>query len=301
MLIDGVLRGVRDRLLALRTMPNFAALNDDSLLFIAGHARERRFRAGEALLVASEPFTRMHVLIHGRVETARRGTPHQVIEAPGAVGFLAAVAGETDGWSATALVDTLTLEIPVTAFLDILEEDFAVLRNVLRIVSGEVLGISGNLPVHPSRAPAVEVGPVPERDPTLSELVIAQRTDLKATPHTNANLDALVELSRRMRIERFPPGQILFDVGDPVTSIVRIHHGRVRCTAPSGEHVDVGPGTTLGGLYGFAARPRSFSARTETFVIGHRTEVEEALAVFEMYPGLALSILRDLTRRLITR
>ncbi len=301
MLIDGALHGVRDRLLALRTMPNYAGLEDESLLFIAEHARERRFRAGEALFAQDEPLTRMHFLIHGRVATARREAPHQIIDAPGAVGVLAALAGEEEGWSATAAVESLTLEIPVAAFLDNLEEDFALLRNSLRVVAGRVLEISGNLPVHPSRAPAVEVGPAPERDPTLSEIVVAQLANTKASPYANSNMEALVELTRRMRIERAPPGKTLFEVGDPATFSFLVHHGRVRCTAASGEHVDVGPGMSLGSLDGFAARRRSFSARTETAVIGYRTHVEEALAVFEMHPGLALSVLRDLSRRLIMK
>ena len=72
MLIDSRLHGVRDRLLALRTMPNYAGLADESLLFIAEHARERRFRAGEPLFAVDAPLTRMHFLIHGRVTTARQ-------------------------------------------------------------------------------------------------------------------------------------------------------------------------------------------------------------------------------------
>lgn len=301
MLVDGVLHGVRDRLLALRAMPNYAGLADESLLFIAEHARERRFRAGEPLFAERSPLTNLHFLVHGRVTTTRRGVLHQELEAPGAIGILAVLAGEVDGWGATAEADTLTLEIPVEAFLDNLEDDFALVRNALRILSGKILDLSGNLPVHPSRAAAVVVGEPPDHEPTLGERVILMRAGAQATRFATTNMDAFVEIERRMRLVRVEPGASIFERGDPSSFSFRIHHGCVRCTAANGDHVDVGRDMSLGVLDGLAARPRSYAARAVSAVLGYRTDVEASLNVFEMYPGLGLGVLRDFALRLIAR
>jgi CRP-like cAMP-binding protein len=299
MLIDAPLRGVRDRLLALRTMPNYAGLPDASLLFLAERGRDRRFRAGEVLFAAEEPLTRMHFLINGRVRTERRGSPHQVIEAPGAVGVLGVLARESDGWSATAETDTLTVEVPADAFLENLEEDFPLLRNSLRVMATRVLRISGNLPFRPGKAPAFELGEPPVREMTLSERVIDFRGGIRATPYASSNMEALIEMARIMRIEHLTAGDVIFERGAPSTHSFRIHHGVVRCINDGSEHVDVGPGTSVGTLDCFASRPHSFTARAETAVVGYRMELEDSLAVFEMHPGMGMAVLCQFAQRLI--
>jgi CRP-like cAMP-binding protein len=298
MLIESHLTGVRDRMLALRSLPNYAGLRDESVLFIAEHARERRFRAGEMLLVPDVPLERIYMLVGGSVAVTRHGKT-QTIVAPGAVGILGCLAGEIDGWSAVAAEDTLTLELPVTAFLRNLEEDFAILRNSLRILSGRAVDARGKLPVKPERAPPVELGTLPERDPTLCELVIGLRTS--NSPFAFANMDAIIEVARRMEMMRLPAGHVLFEVGEPSTFSIRIQYGRVRCMAPTGEHVDVGFGMVLGALDAWGQRPRSYSAICETDVVVYRTPYEEFLTVLEMHPSLALSMLKGIAASLIPR
>lgn len=299
MLIDTPLRGVRDRLLALRTLPNYAGLPDASLLFLAERGRDRRFRAGEALFTADAPLERMHFLIHGRVRTERRGVTHQVIDAPGAVGVLAVLAGELDGWAATAEADTLTVEVPGDAMLENLEENFALLRNSLRVMAVRVLRVRGNLPFRPSEVPAFELTEPPVREATLSERVINFRGGIGATPFANSNMEALVEMARTMHIQRLAAGDVIFERGDASTFGFRIYHGLVRCTADSGESVDVGPGTSIGALDSFSSHPRSFTATALTSIVGYRMETEDTLAVFEMHPGLGMSVLQQFAQRLI--
>jgi hypothetical protein len=45
--VEAPLHGIRDRMLALRSLPNLAGLRDESLLYMVEAARERRFRTGE--------------------------------------------------------------------------------------------------------------------------------------------------------------------------------------------------------------------------------------------------------------
>lgn len=297
MLIEAPLHGVRDRMLALRSLPNYANLRDDSLLFIAEHARERRFRPGEVLLEEGVPVERIYIIVAGSVTLSRAGKPVTVIEAPGGVGILSSLAGDPDGRLAAAATDTLTLEIPTSAFISNLEEDFALMRNSLRILSGKALESRGNLPVHPKNAPLVDVGEYPDREQTLCERIIGLRSG--QSPFANANMDAVFEVARRMTLHRVEPGKMIFDIGEPSTFSARINYGRVRCTAPSGEHVDVGMGMVLGALDSWSGTPRSFSARAETQVIYYQTPYESFLTVLEMHPSLAMTMLRGIAQSLL--
>ena len=92
MYIEAPLHGIRDRMLAVRALPNFHGLSDDSLLQIVEHARERRFRAGEELLVEGQPVEHIYIVINGAVTTSRDGKTFLVITDNGAVGILSAFA-----------------------------------------------------------------------------------------------------------------------------------------------------------------------------------------------------------------
>ena len=296
MLFEAPLHGVRDRMLALRAMPAYAGLRDESLLFIAEYARERRFRTGDQIHAENAPVDHIYFLIHGRVELSRGGKVAQVIDAPGAVGVLSALARDPNGRRALATTDILALEIPATAFLANLEEDFGLLRNSLRVLAGKALESRGNLPINPARAPAAETGPLPDHVPTLCERIIGLRS---GGPFVNANMDAVFEIARRMHFKRFEPGELLFDLGEPSTCSIRINYGRVRCTSKQGEHVDVGYTNVLGALDGWAGRPRSYSARAETRVDSFVTGLEDFLSVLEMHPALALGMLKSIATSLL--
>jgi CRP-like cAMP-binding protein len=299
MFIEMPLHGLRDRMLALRSLPNFSGLRDESLLQAAEHARERRFRAGETLFVEGTPVDRIYIVVSGAVTSSRRGKSFMVITGNGAVGVLAAVSGDPLGWHAVADRDTLTLEIPAEVFLSNLREDFGLLRNALRIMSGMALASRGNLPIKPDPARIVELGVLPDRDPTLAERIIRLRSI--PGPFATANMDALIEVCRLMKLHRVEPGHVFFEVGDPSSYTLRIVYGRVRCTAASGEHVDVGDKMVLGALDGWAGAPRSYSARAETHVVCYQTPAEEFMSVLEMHPSLAMTMLRGIAASLIPK
>lgn len=296
MFVDTPLHGIRDRMLAIKALPNFQGLSDESLLQVAEHARERRFRTGEQLLVEGQPVNCIYIVIDGAVTTSRQGKTFLVITGNGAVGILSAFAADPVGWKAVADRDTLTLEIPVTPFLAALEEDFGLLRNALRAMATMALTARGHLPVRPEPGRVVEVGTYPDRDPTLVERLIALRNQ---RVFQTANMDALIEICRRMTVVRVEAGHTFFSVGDPSSYSLRIAYGRVRCTAASGESVDVGAGAVLGALDAWGGQPRSYAAVAETPIVGYETPTEHFLAVLEMHPGLALTLLKVIAASLI--
>jgi CRP-like cAMP-binding protein len=296
MFVDAPLHGIRDRMLAIKALPNFKGLSDESLLQIAEHARERRFRAGEQLLVEGKPVECIYIVISGAVTTSRQDKTFLVITGNGAVGILSAFANDPVGWKAVADSDTLTLEIPVTVFLSGIKEDFGLLRNALRAMATMALKARGHLPVRPEPGRVVDIGVYPDRDPTLVERLMALRSQ---RVFKTANMDALIEICRRMSLVRVEAGHVFFSIGDPSTYSLRIAYGRVRCTAAGGEHVDVGTGAVLGALDAWAGSAHSYAAVAETPIVGYNTPTEDFLAVLEMHPNLALTLLQVLAASLI--
>ncbi len=296
MFVEAPLHSIRDRMLAIKALPNFQGLSDESLLQVAEAARERRFRTGEELLVEGQPVECIYIVIDGAVTTSRQGKTFLVVTGNGAVGILSAFAHDPIGWRAVADRDTLTLEIPVIPFLAGLEVDFGLLRNALRAMATMALTARGHLPVRPEPGRVVDIGTFPERDPTLVERLIALRNQ---RVFKSANMDALIEICRRMTLVRVEAGHTFFSVGDPSSYSLRIAYGRVRCTAASGESVEVGNGAVLGALDAWSGSARSYAAVAETRVVGYRTPTECFLAVLEMHPGLALTLLEVLAASLI--
>ncbi len=296
MLIENPLHGLRDRLLVMRSMPNFAALADQDLTFVAEHARERRFKKGE-LLFDDERVDRLHIVLAGKVTVTRDGKLVTVIENNGAVGTLALLALDDGRWRAVADADTLVLTVPEAAVRAALKESFPFYRNSLRLTAMTILKRRGNLPMSPSGAAPAVPGERPDRQATLVERMIQLRT--RGGPFASGNMDALIELARRTTEFEVPAGHVFWEIGDPSSSSLRIIYGILRCTAADGSAVRVGTEFVLGGMDAWSLQPRSYSAIAETDVVAYRTEVEDFLEVLELQPDLAVELLRTLARALI--
>ncbi|MDB4995847.1 MAG: transcriptional regulator, Crp/Fnr family [Myxococcaceae bacterium] len=296
MLTENPLHGLRDRLLVMRSMPNFASLADQDLTLVAEHARERRFKKGE-LLFDNERVDRLYIVLAGKVAVMRNGKLVTVIEGQGGVGTLSLLANDDGLWRAVAEADTLVLAVPEGPFRAALKESFPLFRNSLRLTAMTILKRRGNLPVTPERAPPAETGERPERQATLVERMIQLRA--RGGPFASGNMDALIELARRTTQFEVPAGHRFWDIGDPSSYSIRVVYGILRCTAADGSTVRVGTEFVLGGMDAWSVQPRSYSAIAETDVVAYRTEVDDLLEVLELQPDLALDLLAALARALI--
>lgn len=295
MFADRPLHGLRDRMLALRSLPAFAGMADESALHMIESSRERRFRAGDALFTAATPLESIYFVINGDVSVSHNGKQFSSSRRTGAIGVTAALSNIRTGWHGVAERDTLALELPSEIFRANLEEDFTLLRNTLRIISAMALESRGNLPAKPQ--PQGELGEYPTRDLTLVERVLELRGS--PGPFANANMEATIDMCRLMETIHVEPGHLLFDLGEPSAYSLRISYGRVRCTVATGEHVDVGAGMVLGVLDAWSSQPRSYSARAETAAVVTRTSNEDALSVLEMHPTVAFRMLVGLATSLV--
>lgn len=289
------LRGVRDRVLQLRALPSFAALDEDALILMAEDARVRVFHRGAHLLSQGRPVDRVFVVTGGRVEVRRKDVLLAVVD-EGEVGLLALLAGDAHGVDAVALEPTTCLEIPADSVHRNMHESFAITRNTVRLLARELLERRGNLPVPPGTLAETDVGMWRTRPLTLVEKLLL----LRATPLGQmANLDAAAEMARAMVEERIAPDEVLWSTGEPASSWVRIEYGRVRCTAEDGRSVEVGAGFVLGILDGWGDLPRSYQAVAETQLILQRMDLSAQLAVLETHTQMAQHITRFLARSLL--
>jgi CRP-like cAMP-binding protein len=286
-------KGVRDTVLMLRSQPMFQGLDDDGLLLMAEHGASAVFQDGEVVSKEDEPSRAVYLVKQGALAVSRHGqylTTRNAGEAYGALPLLA----REPSTLAVASGETHTLELPAAVFESALIENFSLLRNTLRQLGGAVLELRGNLPANPDRPPIVDEGSYYERPRSLVERLI----QLREHEFGHMNLDALVDLARRMIDVRFAAGDVLWSAGDPSLHALNIDAGRVCCTGPDGRSVAVGRGFTIGVLDVWS-RARVYEARAETPVIAFRIDFESFLALLETHPEVGLDLLRGFARDLL--
>jgi CRP-like cAMP-binding protein len=283
---------IRDRLLLLRSLEEFGGMDDEGLLLLVENARERTYRAGEYLTRVDEEARVINVVIEGEVVLKRPKLADSVIKQRRAFGLLTVMA-DARNQDAIARVDTRVLEIPVRGYSAALEENFSLLRNALRFLGSLLSRLRHRLPADPKRPPKAEIGEYYENPRTLVEQLI----ELRKGPFVHMNIDALVDLARRMVEVRVPAGHVFWKAGDACTYALHVEYGRIHCTIPSGESVDIASDFTLGVMDLWSGQPRSYDAVAETNIIAYRIDYEDFLVISEMHIQVALDMLRGLARQ----
>jgi CRP-like cAMP-binding protein len=287
--------GLRDRVLALRSQPIFAPVDDDGLLLLAEHARSAIYRDCEVIVPEGEPQRGIFIVTEGTLLVSYRGGPVAVWNAGTAFGTLALLARKPSAL-AVAGGETRIIEVPGPVFEQALDTNNSLLRGALAVMGADVLKARGNLPVDPSVPRQLDEGPYYPDPKSMVERLLQLRTGTFGY----MNLEALVDLARQMKEVRYPPGHLLWSAGDFSTHSLTIDYGRVRCTAPDGKHVDVARGFNIGVMDVWGARRRAYDARAETEVIGYRVEFESFLTLLESHVEVGQEVLRGFARTLLT-
>ena len=297
MLTDLPIESLRDRSLLLRSLPAFAPLEDDTLSLLAEHVRLRRFRAGEVLLSIGEPIHHVYIILEGSVRWGRKGQElGSVAGQYQVVGWISSMAREPDGISAVVEEPAVVVELPTDVLELTLEVDFALVRNLLRMGANALASMRGDLPITPAAAPPLDLGVRRERRRTMVERLI----DMRSVPlFRRGNIEAVIELTRRTVDIEVQPGHVFWERGALAPYWVVIEYGHVRCENAGGVTVDVGGNFVIGIMDALAQRPRSYSARAESLVIGNRIDLAAFLAVLENHFDLARDFLAFLSRAVL--
>jgi CRP-like cAMP-binding protein len=297
MLSELSIESLRDRTLLLRSLPAFEPLEDDTLSLLAEHVRLRRHRAGEQLLTLGEPIHLVYIVLEGSVRWRRQGQREPLVAGlQDVVGWLTLMARDPHGMEAIVETDALTLEMPAEILEHILEEDFALIRNMLRMGATTLARTRDGLPVLPERAPPVDVGEPRARRRTLVERLI----DMRNVPlFRRGNVEALIALTRHTQDYEVPAGHVFWQRGDLANGWVVIECGHVRCENGAGRSVEVGANFVVGIMDSIAQLPRSYSATALSPVAGHQIELEAFLGVLETHFDLARDFVAFMSRAVL--
>ena len=288
MLSEASLQSLRDRELLLRSLDGFTALPAEAISLLAEHSRVRAVREGERLLTLGEPLHHVYVVLAGSVRWQRKEREAQHAGYQQVVGWLTLMAREPSGMDAVAESDGLVLELPADTLELALEEDFAIVRNLLRLGAGQLVAARGQLPARPDRVPPFTLGEPRSQRRTLAERMIAMRT---VPMFGRCNIEALISLVRTNQELRAEPGEVFWRIGENAPFWMVVEYGHIRCANAAGDVMDVGSGFVLGIMDAIAQVPRSYSARAETVVVGARVDLAAWLGVLEMHHELAREFL----------
>lgn len=293
MLAETNVDGIRDRFLTLRALPRLSIVPDDSLRLMAEHSRRRHFAPGEVFIRAGEATSYVYIVLDGEITLTRGGRVYGTRGQAGSAGMVSLFAGESHRLTATCDSAATVLDLPSETLLDAYEENFALVRNAIRLSAGDLLSRRGDLPAIPGTEGPVELGIWRDTPRTLVERIML---DLGNPLFAGSNVEALFDFTRRRRELRLEAGDVIWRTGERADFSLRIDYGRVRCTTPAGESVSVGCGFTIGAMDPLADRPRPYDAVAETRIIADRIDVTDFLVVLETHFELTRELMAVIAR-----
>jgi CRP-like cAMP-binding protein len=299
MLGDDRIVGSVERVFHLKKAPITGTLPPHLLAALADATRPRVFRQGELLLREGERVAANYFVVEGRLLLSRGGRAIDRAEPGAAIGALGILAHAPAPISASAEVDTLTLELDADTCFDLLEDHFGILRHFLREITARI--VEGWRRVPPGTPPALprivpRAVPSATRDLDLVERMFFLR---QVAPFGQSSINALAELARALHEVHFEPGARLWHEGEDARHVVLVVAGRVECAGRDGFLLHAGPGTPLGALEAMAGVPRWYSADVTAPVTGLSAEIEVLFDVLEDNPDMALSQLRTMSEWLL--
>ncbi len=285
-----------DRVLFLRTQSHFAGLDPAVLVVIANHAEERSFRKGETILDETDSRRCFHFLVEGTVRTTLSGKALFDVSAPGGVGLVHELARTAEPSGAIALTDVVSLRVEIESFLQIMENCFPVILELIQDFSRMIASAEAKLEIAPGRDTCVECQE-PASDETLDLVQIlsrARRTPLFET----ANLMMLTELLRGIPESYVEKNEWLFRAGQQPETFHLIFEGAVRIENPPGTRIAyAGPGDLVSLADVCRNEPHAWSAVTETPVQLLRIDKAHYIDVLEDHFDHALDLLAQLAQR----
>ena len=299
MLADDRHVGSVERLFHLRKAPMTGTLPSHLLAALADATRPRVFRKGERLLREGERVQAMHFVIEGQLLLSVGGRELERAEPGAAIGGLGILAGAPATFSATALADSLTLELLGDTCFDLLEDHFGMLRHFLREITGRIVAGWQRLPPGtPSAMPRTlpRVAPSATRDLDLVERMFTLR---QVASFAHASINALAELARSMTEVHYAPGARLWQEGEDARHVVLVVAGRAEAQSRAGFVLHAGPVVPLGALEALAGLPRWYSAVAATPLTGLTAEIEVLFDVLEDNPEMALGQLAAMSQWLL--
>lgn len=136
------------KILLLRKLPLFQHMSPDALSALAKIANDRIFAKGEVVFVKGEEGKSLFIIVEGAVqihEHTNSSEPHRELATLGEgefFGELSILDNESRSASATAVADSILLEIGQNPFQKLLVENFELSQNLLAALANRVRNLS---------------------------------------------------------------------------------------------------------------------------------------------------------------
>ena len=209
--------GTFQRLLQLRRTAQVGGLNSAALTEIAAQMEESRLPQGTVLLREEQPVQAAFSLLEGEVSVSRGGELIGRVGPGTGLGARGLLLGAPLGVQIVAETDVLALGLDGGHMVNILEDHFALLHEVIRDAAHLNVDLRRRLPGPP--APRREIDP---RLSTSGQMDLLDRIlFLRQTgPFAQANIGGIAELAEAMRHVTFKAGVTLWKIGDPAVRIL---------------------------------------------------------------------------------
>src|SRR5262249_40270140 len=261
--------GPLERALHLKSVDALRDLPPAELGVLARHAEERSFGSGERLYTPGILVSSFHLVVEGAVRVRGAEIADAALGAGEVVGLLPLLARWEEGLDAVTEGDTTTSRIGIERLHDVFEDHFSILLHEIRTIATRTKAFLVALPDGATLG-RIDLPPIAVGDePDLISRILLMR-DASALKH--ANMDAMFELARNARVQRFERGEVLWRHGDASGFNVFVLSGGVRCERADGSVLHGVPGTPLGNLESLAGEPRWYDAVVTEPLLGVRND-----------------------------
>ncbi|PKN57968.1 MAG: hypothetical protein CVU56_08245 [Deltaproteobacteria bacterium HGW-Deltaproteobacteria-14] len=286
-----------ERLLVMRRNPVFTGLPPQDLEVLSQLGRESVFRRGELLQHQDEPILTTHLIVEGVVEVMRDGVVGERVEAEGGVGGPDFFAQRRLGLRATALTEVVALSFSTDVLLEVLEDQFSIVRRLFRMTTKAFIEMMRRLPGDRdmpdlrARPPCRHLG----RPLDLVERLVFLR---RMPGFTESSVDTMTEIAKAFEEVRLPAGHTLWREGEASSRIICVVDGLVRETAAGRPGVVRNhPYAMMGAATSFAEQPHFMTATTVTPVVALVIDLGRLLDVLEDNFEMSMALLGLLMRR----
>jgi len=290
--------GPLERALHLKSVDALRELPPAELGVLARHAEERSFGTGERLYAPGELVSSFHLVVEGAVRVRGAEIADALLGAGDVVGLLPLLARWEDGLDAVTEGDTTTLEIGIEHLQDVFEDHFSILLHEIRTIASRTKAFLVALPdgatLGRMDVPRIATSDEPE---LIGRLLLMR----DAAAFKRASMDAMFELARNARVQRFERGDVLWRRGDASGFNLFVMSGGVRCERADGTILHAGIGTPLGNLESLAGEPRWFDAEVTEPLLGVRNDTTVVLDILEDHFETALGFVAAMAENLIRR
>jgi CRP-like cAMP-binding protein len=288
--------GPFERALTLRRFEILRNVDPRLLSELAQTAEEHHFERGDEILALGKPVADLHLMVEGKVRSDGGEYDGVTLEPPAAIAPMSFLAGNRSDVEATAFEDTLTLALDRRAFEEVLADDPLFARLIARrLARSAIEGLAATLPgSHIVRLPQ-GISEAAFDPGWIGRLRYLQETGI----FLPGNMDALMDVARRLEVVRFPAGATLWQMGDSAGWAVAIVAGTLRGVL--GEHLEftAGAGFQVGFLECLCDEPRWHDATAESDLLCLRSRPQELFDLIGSHPELTLEFVSLLARRVL--